>query len=171
MGINTTVQPSVGMDSNLLILCGLASNMPTDFTATKISDLSKATVVDVTYALTSDGFKEGVKEDTVTDDRLSLLGVLAQPGRVTEDLTVRYVFGSANDVADPLLVPGANVVFAVRRAVPHNQALAAGDKFDYFPVKCGQKQNDAYAANAKFTRTQAMYPQALASRNVPLLAS
>ncbi|QKS17316.1 hypothetical protein HUN59_14835 [Curtobacterium sp. Csp2] len=171
MGINTTVQPSVGMDSNLLILCALASNLPADFTTVKVSDLSNAKAVDVTYALTSDGFKEGVKEDTVTDTRLALAGVLAQPGQVTEDLTVRYVFGSANDVADPLLTPGANVVYAVRRAVPHNQALAAGDKFDYFPVKCGQKQNDPYAANAKFTRTQVMYPQAIASRNVPLLAS
>ncbi len=42
MGINTTVQPSVGMDSNLLILCALASNLPADFTTVKVSDLANA---------------------------------------------------------------------------------------------------------------------------------
>ncbi len=81
-----------------------------------------------------------MKEDTVTDTRLALAGVLAQPGQVTEDLTVRYVFGSANDVADPLLTPArtsstpSDEPSRTTRPSPH------GDKFDYFPVKCGQKR-------------------------------
>lgn len=172
MGINLDVAPSTGFDGNLLILAANSTDVdgyPTELPG--VDDLAGADWVDVTYSFTADGWTEGASEETVTDDRLTLASVLAQPGKVTESLTVKYVFTNTTaDIADPLFVKGDNIIFAVRRAVPHSQAIATGDKFDFLEVKCGVKQNDAPAANANFTRTQVMYPQSPSVRDHAIAA-
>lgn len=170
MGISLTTPGAVGTDGNLLILAAPKTAFA-NYPKVIVTDLSAAATKDITYSLTTSGFNNGISEESVTDERLTLAAVLAQPGRVTETLELQYVYGTAGDVCDPLFVKGLDFVFAVRRAVPHDQPIAAGDKFDFLVAKSGVKRPDPEAANAKFTKTQAFYPQAASQRDVVITAA
>jgi hypothetical protein len=166
MAINTEGQSaSVATDDNLLVMIAPASILGTGGTSKKLSgiklsDLSSATFVDVTYDLTAgSGWAESTSQETIADDRLTLAQVFSQPGKVTNGLTVQYVYGSDSCVADPLLVQDEDYVAAVRWAVPHDQALAQTDEFDFWYIRAGVKQRDQAAANAVFTKTQVLFPQ------------
>lgn len=150
------VPGSVGNDDNLLILVvpkdGVANpDAPT------VAELNAATVKDVTYSLTADGWNTTRNQDTTTDDRLTLGDVLEQPGRKTNSLEIKYVFGADDDVADPLFVEGFEGVAYARYAVPYTQDIAADDEFEKWPFKAGVKRVDAPAANGKWTKTQKLF--------------
>jgi hypothetical protein len=169
MGINTEVPDAVVTDGNLLILAAPKTAFAT-YPNVKVADLSAAAAKDITYSLTTTGFNNTITQESISDERLTLASVLAQPGRVTETLELQYVYGGDADVADALFVKDETYVFAVRRAVPHEQAITAGDKFDFLVAKAGVKRPDQETANANFTKTQGFYPQAASQRDVVLSA-
>jgi len=170
MGISRTVPGSVGTDGNLLILATPLSALP-NYPEVTLPELESDAAKDVTYSLTTTGFNNGITEESVTDERLTLAAVLAQPGRVTETLELQYVYGTLADVADKLFKRGEDYVISVRRAIAHNEALAAAQLFDHLVVKAGVKRPDPETANGKFTKTQGFYPQDESQRDVPLAAT
>jgi len=176
MGINTSsVSSSVLADGNLLVLGAPASVLAAGkkLTDLKLSDLTAATFVDLTYDFTAgSGWADGRTQESVSDDRLTSPTVFTRPGKVTDTLTAQYVYGSSDSVADPLLVEGAAIVFATRWAVPHDQALSATDKFDLWYTIAGVKAKDQPAANSVFTKTQSFFIQKFrVARDVTLSAT
>jgi hypothetical protein len=165
---------SVQTDGNLLVMMAPASVLTAGkaLTDLKVSDLSAASFVDITYDLTAgSGWAEGRTEESITDDRLTSPQSFTQPGREANTLTTQYVYGDETSVADPLLVEKELFVAAVRWAVPHDQEIAANDKFDLWFVKAGIKTRDQAAANAVFTKTQVFYPQRNVVRDHEIAAS
>jgi hypothetical protein len=176
VAINTTsASTSVLADGNLLVMAAPASVLAAGkkLTDLKTTDLSAATFIDITYDLTAgSGWADTRPQESVTDDRLTARSVFAKPGKITDALTVQFVYGSADCVADPLLVEGAYFVYAVRWATPHDQAISATDKWDIWYVQAGAKQKDQPAANSVFTKTQVMFPQKFqVARDVVLSAT
>lgn len=173
MAINVSSQPrSIATDDNLLIMCAPLSAVTSWPDAPTVSELAAASFVDVTYSLTAgSGWAEATNEDDITDERLTLSEVFSKGGRTTNTLSLQYVYGTEDDVADPLFVERELLVFAVRFAVEHDEPIAAGQKFDFWLVEAGRKQRDQAAANAVFTKTQAMRPQAKVKRDVAITAS
>lgn len=176
MGINTTsVSTSVLADGNLTVLGAPASVLAAGkkLTDLKVSDLTAPTFLDLTYDFTAgSGWADGRTQETVNDDRLTAPTVFTKPGKVTDTLTSQYVYGGEDNVADPLLVEGAFIVFAVRWAVPHDQAISADDLWDLWYVQCGVKAKDQPAANGVFTKTQSFFIQKFrVARDVKLAAS
>lgn len=163
MGINTTTtSTSVLADGNLTILAAPASVLAagkklTDLT---VADLKANTFVDCTYDFTAgSGWADGRTQETVNDDRLTAPTVFTKPGKSTDTLTAQYVYKGDGCVADPLLVEGAFIVFAVRWAVPHDTEIDDEQDWDLWYVEAGVKSKDQPAANAPLTKTQTFYPQ------------
>ena len=153
---------SVQTDGNLLVMLAPASVLAAgkSLADLKVSDLTANTFVDITYDLTAgSGWAEGRTEESISDDRLTSPQTFTQPGRESNTLTTQYVYGDESAVADPLLVEKETFVAAVRWAVPHDQDIAASDKFDLWLIKAGIKTRDQATANAVFTKTQIFYPQ------------
>lgn len=165
---------SIETDGNLLVMMAPASVLSAGkaLTDLKVSDLSADTFVDITYDLTAgSGWAEGRTEESITDDRLTSPQTFTQPGKESNSLTTQYVYGDETSVADPLLVEKQLFVAAVRWAVPHDQDIAANDKFDLWLIKAGVKTRDQAAANSVFTKTQIFYPQRNVVRDHEIAAS
>jgi hypothetical protein len=170
MAIDTTGQSlSVGTEGNLLVMFAPASILTagkslTDITVTQ---LNSASFVDVTYDLTAgSGWAETTSQETISDDRLTATETFAQPGKVTNGLTVQYVYGDESAKADDTLVEDENLIAAVRWATDHEDPITASSKFDFWYVKAGKKQRDQAAANSVFTKTQVLYPLQKVQRDV-----
>lgn len=160
---------AVETEDNLLVMIAPASTLAAgkSLTDLKVSDLTSAAFVDVTYDLTAgSGWAETTSQETITDDRLTSSQTFALPGKITNGLTVQMVYGDETAVADPLLVEGEKFICAVRWAVEHDQDIAQTDKFDFWLVKAGAKQRDQAAANSVFTKTQLLYPLQKVQRDV-----
>lgn len=168
--IETGIQSqSVGTEGNLLVMAAPASILTpgkalTDITATQ---LNSASFVDITYDLTAgSGWAEATSQETISDDRLTATETFAQPGKSTSTLTVQYVYGDDSAKADDTLVEDEKLVFAVRWATDHDEAITGTSKFDFWLVKAGKKQRDQAAANSVFTKTQVLFPLAKVERDV-----
>lgn len=148
--------PSVDVDSNFALLAAPKSTILT--WPPKFSDVIADTTVDITYSLTTDGWTHGKSQDVTTDPRFSLRENLGGFGPVTHTPSLTYVYGSDEDIADPLLQEDEEYVLFARYATPWEQEFAATDKFDVFGVVAGTKVRNT-AAGGKFTKTQALAPR------------
>lgn len=170
MAIDKTGQSlSIGTEGNLLVMFAPASILTGNKTLADltVTDLNSAAFVDVTYDLTAgSGWAETTSQETISDDRLTATETFAQPGKVTNGLTVQYVYGDESAKADDTLVEDEKLVAAVRWAVDHDADITSTSKFDFWLVKAGKKQRDQAAANSVFTKTQVLYPLAKVERDV-----
>lgn len=171
MAIDTTGTQSlsVGTEGNLLVMFAPASILTGNKSLKDITvtDLNSAQFVDTTYDLTAgSGWAETTSQETISDDRLTATETFAQPGKVTNGLTVQYVYGDATAKADATLVEDEKLIAAVRWATDHDEPITASSKFDFWLVKAGKKQRDQAAANSVFTKTQVLYPLAKVERDV-----
>jgi hypothetical protein len=148
--------PSVDVDGNFALLAAPKSAVTT--WPPKFSDVTAPTTVDITYSLTTDGWSHGKAQDATTDPRFALRQVLGGFGAVTHTASLTYVYGSDEDVADPLLQEGEEYVLFARYATPWDDELAQTDKFDVFSVITGTKVRNT-AVGGKFTKTQALAPR------------
>jgi hypothetical protein len=148
---------SVASDDNLKIIAGPASAFPS-FPDVTLAEAKASVVKAITYSLTETGFQWTMTQESVPDPRLTLAQVLSQPGRKTYALTLQYVWGADDDVADVLFVEGEEYVIGARFAVPNETDITAVDKFDWIKARAGAKAKDAPTANGKWTKTQIFYP-------------
>lgn len=163
------VSGAVAADGNVLVLAGPAATI-TNINAPTSTQLKSTGMKDITYDLTASGFVWTTAQDSVPNERFTLNSTLSSPGRKTVTTSLQFVYGSPDDVADPLFVENTNYVIAVRFAVDHDQPIAAADIWDLIIVKAGHKSKDAPAANTELTKTQMLFPQSRAVEDYPLAA-
>lgn len=161
----TRPEGSVTTNENLLVLAGPKGSIANLAAPTK-TELDAAAMIDITYSLTASGYKHTPGEEKIEDSRLTLAQALKKPGAQTDELELQYVYGSENPVADALFKRGQEYVIAVRYAVPHNDDIAAGQKFDVFPMIAGRPRRDAPTNNSVFTKTLSLDPAGRVEENV-----
>lgn len=150
---------AVDTDGTFLVLF-VPENGIANLAAPTVTELTAGTVKKGTYSLSTDGWNFSRSEDSGTDDRLTLKQVFESRGKVTDSLEITYVYGSDDDVLDPLLDPGWKGFVVPRYAIPNETAIAASQLVDIIPVEAGAKRKNAPAANAKWTKTQKLFVRA-----------
>jgi hypothetical protein len=164
----SSISGSVAADGNVLVLATAAAGIA-DINAPTATELDATGVKDITYDLTASGFTWTTAEESVGNERFTLKQVLALPGRRTVTISLQYVYGATDDLADTLFVEGTDFIIAVRWAKDHDTAVAAADKFDLIKVRAGHKSKDAPAANGQLSKTQVFYPLGVAVEDKALV--
>lgn len=164
----TSISGSVAADGNVLVLATAAAAIA-DINAPTAAELGATGVKDITYDLTASGFTWTTAEDSVSNERFTLKQVLALPGRRTVTISLQYVYGATDDLADTLFTEGTDYIIAVRWAKDHDAAIGATDKFDLIKVRAGHKSKDAPAANGQLSKTQVFYPLGVAVEDKTLV--
>ena len=122
-----------------------------------VAELTANDVVDVTYALTADGFQHTVTTADITIERYTLDQVLSQEGKETHALVLKYPYTNTDaDVSRTTFLPGTEGFIVHRLAVANDEEIAADQIVDVIPVRAGKSIKDAPAANTELTRTQKM---------------
>lgn len=106
---------------------------------------------DVSCYLTS--FAPTTNEAVVTDDRLCSRFVTENPGKKTEMLQTVYVYNipePSQDEARIALAEGTVAYAVARWGVPYDDAVAAGDVVDVWPIKAGVQAKLEGASNETF---------------------
>lgn len=124
---------------NLLILWIPADGIASEDMKPTTAELEDETSVDITYSHVPDGFVATPGFEMIPDDRLTFPQRREEKGLATDTAVSTIVYGGPEPVADPLLIEGAEGFLAVRDAVPHNQDIAASDKWDIHPVEVKTK--------------------------------
>lgn len=150
--------PSVSSDGTLTvwILPASAVDDPTDIPVSALDEALR-----VTYSMTTDGYNRTSDQATETDPRLTLRDVPETPGSVTNSLEVTFVHGSDDDVMDPLVVEGDEVLVVERRAVPNEELPDDGQIVDALEGVWGKVRKNAPTANGKWTKTARMFVRAV----------
>lgn len=146
--------PSTPADGNVKVAFAPALADPSAPTTT---ELTGAGVIDLSCYLTADGWTPGLDEQVVSDDRLCDTQTFEQPGRHSRTLAIKYVDNptdDTNNLAYTTLVPGTVGYLVVRRGAPYDQAFAAGDKVDVWPIKAGQYDKQPPEANSTLKTAQ-----------------
>lgn len=149
------IPPSVNSDGNLTVWL---------LDATDIADLtsiSAALLTDerrVTYSMTPDGFSFRPTTTTEEDPRLALKNVPQTAGSTTFTCTAQYVYGSENDVMDPLVVEGARAIVVARYSVENGEDPEAGQLVDAWAGSWNTPVKDPSTRNSKQTKTTQFLP-------------
>lgn len=165
--------PSTPADGHVLVKIVPAV---ADLEAPTLTELNAAGAVDISCYLTSDGYNPSVDEQVATDERLCSIQTFEQPGRVSNSLDLTYIdnTNSPNEATDnkakETLVPGSTHVLMVRRGLPYEDALAAGQKVTLFPIKPGQYNELTPEANSVLKISQKQFVTGPVARSVPIAA-
>lgn len=163
---------SIPSDGNVLakVLPAVA-----DFNAPAVLEANAASAVDISCYLTSNGYSPSVDEQVTTDERLCSRQTFEQPGRVTNSLDLTYIdnTNASNEATDnkakATLIPGSTHVLLVRRGIPYENALAAGQTVTLFPIKPGVYQELPPEANSVLKIMQKQFITGPVSRSVKLV--
>jgi len=155
------VPVSVNSDDNLRITAVAAAD-----SAKSVAKLAAGD--DLTYSLIS--FNRTTAEATVNDPRLTLGQQLSRPGKTTETIEVKGIFGDTNDVAYKECTPGTILNVAVRYSIPNSTAWTAAQVADILHVKMGARRKDAPVENGVQTYTQSWYPISLTEEDAAIVA-
>lgn len=150
--------PAVSSDGNLTVWI-VPKSAITDPSKPDLSALGDA--LRVTYSMTTDGYQRTTTQETQTDPRLTLAEVPELPGSVSNSLEVTYVHGHDDDVMDPLVTEREEVYVVERRAVPNEQAVAAGDIVDVIAGIWGKPRKNAPTTNGNFTKTAKLFVRSI----------
>ncbi len=143
--------PSTPADGNIKTLLVQAI---ADTSAPTVTELTAATVVDISCYLTSGGFSLSTDQATISDERECSTEVFGQPGRKTYTLTLTGIdnTNSANEddsnAMVEALIEGAELYVVRRRGKTFSTDIAAGDKVTVLPIKAGVKTEVASEANS-----------------------
>lgn len=150
--------PSTPADGNVKVVWVPTLTAPE---APTVAELSGGTVIDLSCYLTADGFTPGLDEQTIEDERLCDTETFEQPGRSSRTLEIVYIDNSNNTGLDnealETLVPGTTGYFVVRRGKAYDDAFAAADKVDVWPLTAGQYSDQPPEANSVLKVGQKMF--------------
>ncbi|GMA26200.1 hypothetical protein GCM10025864_39590 [Luteimicrobium album] len=142
------VTPSDG-NTRVLLVPAIA-----DETAPTVTELTGAGVVDISCYLTVDGLAATLDEAQISIDLLCSRVTRQEPGRVTPSLTFTGVDNTNTDYEDDFneLVDALTYLsiwyVVIRRGLPFEDAIAAGQKVTVLKGKAGMKQLVASEANS-----------------------
>lgn len=129
-----------------------------DITAPTVSELNAADALDLSYWLTSDGWKLTHSQDMIDDDREGAVAVGQIPGQEKyTDGTIQIIDnvnvanGDAKESNDAVerLTSGTKGYFVRRRGKETDLPFAAGDVVSVYPTVIGIKTPVAHAANQR----------------------
>lgn len=168
MGTLEATPASVPSDGTFLLLWVPALGIA-DPSAPTVTELTAGTVKKLTYSLTPDGFNHSTTEDTIDDGRLSIVQMLQRAGTVTDTLEVKYVFGSAGDIAAAALTPGTSGFLVPRYAIPNETDITATtQKVDVLPISCGIQRKNPPTRNGVWTKSQTLFITSVVQRDVAI---
>ncbi|MBM3717291.1 MAG: hypothetical protein FJW64_16490 [Actinobacteria bacterium] len=121
--------------------------------APTLAEIDATTNHDVTYSFVPGGFEPTSTQETIPDPRHTLGASLQKPGRKTPSFQnpLEWVFGTEDDVADPILEEGSEWHFVVRDNVPYTAAFAAQQLVEIHTVRIGERITNR-PTNGIFTR-------------------
>lgn len=159
--------PSTPADGNMLVLV-----LPevADLTAIKLAETTGAGVVDISCYLTGDGYSPSLDEQVVSDERLCDKETRESPGRHSRGLDLTVIDNTnAVDAVDinkavETLIPGSRHVVFVRRGLPFETPLAAGQSYTAYRVTSGQYNELPPEANSVFKTSQKQFVSGSAVR-------
>jgi hypothetical protein len=125
-----------------------------------LAELNAGTSKDLSCYITSDGFQTTLDEQTITDNRLCSRATFERPGRWQKQMTLSYVHNpdsAPNNVAYLTLSYLATGFIVARWGVPYDDAWAAGDIVDVYPIQAGKPMKNPPAENTVLTVTQKMF--------------
>lgn len=118
--------------------------------APDVDEINAVSSLDISCYLTGDGFAPETNEETVDDPRLCQVQTFEQRGDFTDSLELTYVFNPDNpteDEAHTTLLEGTTGFLVVRWGVDSDQAFAAGDIVDVYPVTFGVQRKQQPTRN------------------------
>lgn len=158
MAVNE-IPPSVVADGNIKVIW-----VPTlaDPAKPQVTELTGASIVDLSCYFTKDGLNRGGDEQTVSDERLCSVQVYARPGTYSDTLDVIYVYNPQTDSLDTnaafqTLKHLTEGYFVFRYGLPYAAAIAADQVVDVVPVACGRQRKQAPEANSVLKLAQQMH--------------
>lgn len=115
--------------------------------APTVAELTAGT--DLECLVTADGLSISVDEEVTSIPKLCETSNSQAPGRATYGVTLTLVRQDveAEDVGWTTLTRGTSGYLVMRYGVAHDQAWAAGDKVQVFPVKFGERRPQQPEAN------------------------
>lgn len=133
--------PATPADGNMLVLI-----LPEveDLHAITLAEATAAGAVDISCYLTGGGYTPSLDEQVVSDERLCDRQTRESPGRHSRGLDLTYIDNTnAVDSVDinkavETLIPGSRHVIFVRRGLPFEEPVAAGQTYSAYRVTPGQ---------------------------------
>ena len=133
--------PATPADGNMLVLV-----LPDveDLHAITLAEATASSVVDISCYLTGGGYTPSLDEQVVSDERLCDRQTRETPGRHSRGLDLTYIDNTnAVDSVDinkavETLIPGSRHVIFVRRGLPFEEPVAAGQTYTAYRVTPGQ---------------------------------
>ena len=162
--------PSTPADGNYKVVWVPTLADPDAPTSTEVTG---ASVVDLSCYLTADGWTPGLSEQVIADERLCSTETFEQMGRAARTLSVRYIVNptdTTNNKAAETLVPGTAGYLITRSGKAFDTALAAADKAWVWPVTPGQYSELPPEANSVLKQEQKMFVRARVRPNVAVAA-
>lgn len=152
-----TQPASVVNDGNHLLLWVPTLADPAEPTVPELTDPA---VLDVTCYLTDNGWAPSMSEERVPDNRICTTQNYSKPGRVGFAPTIVFVSNPeepTDDEARTTLEPLTEGYFVWRPLVPYEQAVAAGDLVNVYPVELGEQEFTDPTMNTTGTMTQQLH--------------
>lgn len=134
-----------------------------DTSAPTVTELSAASIVDLSCYLTGDGLNLTSDQATITDERLCSTQTFEVPGRKTNTAEVTYIDNTnsphetdSNKAAETL-VEGARGYIVTRRGVPYETPVEAAQKVSVWPIEAGEPREVAPEANSVIRSIQKLF--------------
>lgn len=139
-----------------------------------LAELSAGGALDFSCYATGDGIAAETSESNVEDPRLCSKSVYEQPGDTTDTLEITYVFNPASpddNEAHIELVQGRKGFVIIRWAVDSDDAFAAADIVDVYPVTLGAQRKANPTRNGVHKITQKCFVTGKVQKDVVIAAS
>lgn len=152
-----TQPASVVNDGNHLLLWVPTIDDPAEPTVVELTDEA---VLDLTCYLTDSGWTPGMTEERVPDNRLCTDQNYSLPGRKTFAPNIIFTSNPEEPTADEArttLDPGTDGYLVWRPLVPYEQAVAAADLVNVYPVQVGEQEFTDPTMNTVGTVTQQLH--------------
>lgn len=172
--MTTPVRPgSVPADGRLKVVYVPALATPA---APKLTEVNAAGALDVSCYLTQDGWSTGTEQASVTDDRLCSDQSYERPGRLSESLSLMYVYDpqdtavGGDNQAYLKFLQDSEGYFVARYGKRFEEAFAVGDIVSVRPVQFGVQIEAPPEANSVLKISQKAFITGQVLRRVAMVA-
>lgn len=132
-----------------------------------VAEINAGTTKELTYSLSSDGYRHETTENAIPVSRYTLRDQLELPGTIQDQLELQYATGTTADTS----LPSGTVGYIVQRlGVANETAAAAAQVVDVIPIRAGIQRKVAPTANTELMKVQKMFVTGPVRRDVAIVA-
>lgn len=138
-----------------------------------VAEMTDPTTVELSCYLTGDGLNPDTAENTIEDPRLCERQTFEQPGDYTRSLELTYVFNpksAPDNEAQLALAQGTTGFVVVRWADDSDEAPAAADIVDVYPITAGAQRKQQPTRNTVHKIMQKLFVTGAMRENVVIVA-